>query len=100
MNCETFALKYLPTIRKHLVNELSKEYGLSQVKISAILNITQPAVSQYISGLRGNEENLSENTVKKTKEVAEQIYRLYQKNELSEEKLDELMCRICENIQR
>ena len=43
----------LPAIRKELVLTL-RERGLSQKEIAHVLNVTEPAVSQYIKSKRAN----------------------------------------------
>ncbi len=43
----------IPTIRSELAKELLK-LGMKQKEISELLDITQPAVSQYISDKRGH----------------------------------------------
>lgn len=98
MNCETFALKYLPVVRKHLVKRLYDEHGMNQTKISEVLDITQPAVSQYISGARGKDDILPQNVIEKSNEVADRIYQLSEEGEVPSDKLDDMMCEICERI--
>ena len=46
----------MPTIRAMVVKDLIKRYKLSQVNVARKLGITQPAVSQYVSALRGKDE--------------------------------------------
>jgi len=43
----------LPAVRKALAQQL-KDRGLSQKEIARVLNVTEPAVSQYINAKRGN----------------------------------------------
>lgn len=50
---EIIANKILPAIRKLICKKLKKE-KMSQLEIAEILDITPAAVSQYISGKRGN----------------------------------------------
>ena len=54
--CEIVAGQVLPTIRAMVVKDLIKRYELSQVAAAKKLGITQPAVSQYVSALRGKDE--------------------------------------------
>jgi predicted fused transcriptional regulator/phosphomethylpyrimidine kinase/predicted transcriptional regulator len=44
---------YLPVIRSLLARELVDNYKLNQIQIAKLLGITQPAVSNYLSLLRG-----------------------------------------------
>ena len=54
--CEIVVSQVLPTIRAMVVKDLIKRYKLSQVDAAEKLGITQPAVSQYVSALRGKGE--------------------------------------------
>ncbi|MGC8817299.1 MAG: transcriptional regulator [Candidatus Hadarchaeum sp.] len=51
--CEIVSGQVLPTIRAMVVKDLVKRYEFSQVEVARKLGITQPAVSQYLSALRG-----------------------------------------------
>jgi len=52
--CEVVVKDVLPAIRAMLVKELIERHQLSQVEVARKLGITQPAVSQYLSELRGS----------------------------------------------
>ncbi len=52
--CEVVVSDILPTLRSLITRELVQNYKLSQIVISKKLGITQPAVSQYKSGIRGS----------------------------------------------
>lgn len=51
--CEIVVWYIIPTIRSELAKELLN-LGMKQKEISELLDITQPAVSQYISDKRGH----------------------------------------------
>jgi len=51
--CEIVVWYVIPTIRSELAKELLN-LGMKQKEISELLDITQPAVSQYISDKRGH----------------------------------------------
>lgn len=51
--CEVVVTDILPAIRALITGELMHTYGMNQSEISKKLGLTQPAVSQYKSGLRG-----------------------------------------------
>jgi len=60
---EVITEEILPAIRSIMASQLKHEYGLKQKEIADKIDITQPAVSQYLSGNRANQK-----TVKKLKE--------------------------------
>jgi len=45
----------LPAVRKIIALRLHRDYGYTQEEIAAKLDITQPAVSQYLKGKRSNQ---------------------------------------------
>jgi len=49
--CESAAKHKVPAIKAKLAKEL-KEKGYSQKEIAAVLDVTEAAVSQYLSGKR------------------------------------------------
>ncbi|KYK30735.1 MAG: hypothetical protein AYK23_04390 [Candidatus Proteinoplasmatales archaeon SG8-5] len=51
--CEVFVWYLLPGIRQELAKSMVKEYKLSQVQVAEKLGVTEAAVSQYLSGKRG-----------------------------------------------
>nr|WP_282730532.1 helix-turn-helix domain-containing protein [Methanobacterium alcaliphilum] len=59
----------IPTIRSELAKELLK-LGMKQKEISDLLDITQPAVSQYISDKRGHGIKFNDQIQKMIKEFA------------------------------
>jgi len=97
MRCEDFVVEFLPAVKATIVRKLYNEYDLSQVNISEILGITQPAVSQYLSGARG-EYPLDEEIENTAKDVADEIYELYSNEELTLRDIDELLCKVCRKI--
>ncbi|MDY6766201.1 MAG: helix-turn-helix domain-containing protein [Candidatus Nanohaloarchaea archaeon] len=50
--CETVVNEILPAVRSLMAKEL-KEEGYTQTEIAAALDLTQPAVSQYLNASRG-----------------------------------------------
>ncbi len=66
---ETSQVNLIPGIRSELAKELLK-LGMKQKEISKILNITQPAVSQYISDKRGHGIKFNDQTMDLIKKFA------------------------------
>jgi len=52
---EVVTEELLPAIRSVMASRLQEEYGLNQYEIAEILEVTQPAVSQYLSQKRANQ---------------------------------------------
>jgi len=80
------------------VDVLYNRSDITQVEISSILGITQPAVSQYIAGERGGNKELDEDLLKEIEKTAKKLYELHDSGDLTEDKLDQLMCDICKKI--
>ena len=57
--CEITVWKVLPAIKCQMAIKM-KDKGLSQKEISGILQVTEAAVSQYLSGKRANDFELKE----------------------------------------
>jgi predicted transcriptional regulator len=51
LRCESAAKYKVPAIKAKLAREL-KEKGLSQKEIASLLDVTEAAISQYLSGKR------------------------------------------------
>ena len=58
--CEIVVNTILPNVRAELVKVLIEEYGLRQVDVATLLDITQASVSQYRTLIRGRDELLLE----------------------------------------
>ncbi len=98
MRCEEFVNEYMPTVKANIAYILYNKYDLKQIEISEILDITQPAVSQYIRGSRGKTTELSEEIERSIEDVAEEIYSSNEDGKLTQKKVDDLMCNICKKI--
>ncbi|MDR3223493.1 MAG: transcriptional regulator [Methanobrevibacter sp.] len=68
--CELVVWYVIPTVRSILAKELFN-LGMKQTEISNLLDITQPAVSQYLSDKRGGREiELTDEIKKMIKELS------------------------------
>lgn len=56
---EVISDEILPAVRSIISNKLQQEYGLTQEEIASRLDVTQPAVSQYISGRRADQSTVT-----------------------------------------
>jgi predicted transcriptional regulator len=53
---EVISDELLPAIRSVIASRLSSDYGYTQEEIAAKLDVTQPAVSQYMNQARADQE--------------------------------------------
>jgi len=96
--CEIVVNLVLPTIRAMLVKDLVERHKLSQVEVARRLDITQPAVSQYLSALRGKstvQKILSKGEVAESlKELSNAIAR----GKLKHSQIIKKYCVICKSM--
>lgn len=57
---EVLTEELLPAIRSIMASRLDEEFGLNQYEIAELLDITQPAVSQYLNNKRANKKLLED----------------------------------------
>jgi predicted transcriptional regulator len=84
--CEVIVWDVLPSIRAAIAEELVKR-GLSQKEVSRLLDITPPAVSQYVSKKRGYNIQFADDVKLAIEKLAD---------DLIQNKVDNLIERICE----
>jgi len=95
MPCEVVVWKILPAIKARLAKDL-KAKGMSQKKIAQVLDLTEAAVSQYLSGKRAKGLEFDPVLNHDIDTVAEAISR-----EKNKEVLTFGLCHLCkEAIQR
>ncbi|HIH35754.1 MAG TPA: helix-turn-helix domain-containing protein [Methanosphaera sp.] len=91
--CEIVVWYVIPSIRSKLAKELLK-LGMKQKEISQLLDITQPAVSQYISDKRGHEINFSPEVEKYIQNMAKEMTT----GELQPIDLIPRFCHVCKTV--
>ena len=91
--CEIVVWYVIPSIRSKLAKELL-ELGMKQKEISQMLDITQPAVSQYISDKRGHELQFSPIVNQYIKDMAKDMTT----GKLQSVDLIPKFCHICKTI--
>ncbi len=84
--CEVIVWDVLPSIRAAIAEELVKR-GLSQKDVSRLMDITPPAVSQYVSKKRGYSIQFADDVRLAIEKLAD---------DLIQNKVDNLVERICE----
>ena len=70
--CEIVVWYVIPAIRSELAKELLN-LGMRQKDVSELMDITQPAVSQYITDKRGSGIKLDDNVRQMIKDFAEEL---------------------------
>ncbi|MCD7782237.1 MAG: transcriptional regulator [Methanosphaera sp.] len=91
--CEIVVWYVIPSIRSKLAKELLA-LGMKQKEISELLEITQPAVSQYISDKRGDELDFDPVVEQYIKDMAKDM----KNGDLESIDLIPRFCHICKTI--
>ena len=91
--CEKMVRYVLPWIRKEFAKIMVNELGLSQVEVAKKLEVTEPAISQYLSSKRGNEIEI--NNEKILLAVREAALLIVNENSAN---LGREICKICRLI--
>ena len=89
--CEKMVRYVLPWIRKEFAKIMVNELELSQVQVAKKLDVTEPAISQYLSSKRGNEIEIGDEKILQA--VKEATFRINDGSSLSKE-----ICKICRLI--
>lgn len=95
--CEEVTSSILPAIRSSLTRELINIYKFTQKETADLLDITQPAVSQYMKETRG----FRAKKLQKDKEVMKMIDILAKdiaNERLNPDEIQERVCKICRNV--
>ncbi len=71
----------IPAIRRALAKIFISDFGMSQKRVSEVLEITESAVSQYLKSKRGNELKFSKSELKHLEQTAGEIVEKGDANE-------------------
>ena len=91
--CEIVVWYVIPSIRSELAKELLN-LGMKQKEISELLDITQPAVSQYISDKRGHGIKFNKDIQESIKEFAIDL----KDGKLNQSGIISRICDLCRKI--
>lgn len=91
--CEIVVWYVIPAIRSELAKELLN-LGMKQKDVSELMDITQPAVSQYITDKRGSGIKLDDNVRQMIKDFAYELSI----GESTKADLIPRTCSICRNV--
>ena len=95
--CEIVVKEILPALRAILVRALVQKHHLSQVKVARKLGISQPAISQYMSLLRGAgrvERMVGRAALEAVRKLADDIAR----GEVGRGQIIQRYCAICRTM--
>ena len=93
--CEVVVNDVLPTLRAAVAKELIRNYNLNQSEAAKLLDVSQPAISQYLRQLRGKTEMIENEKV--AAQIRELAGRLHSK-QIASEALCMDMCNIAKTI--
>lgn len=93
--CETVVKDILPAVRALIAKDL-KEKGYTQTEIAELLDLTQPAVSQYLSAARGSKVQRIEQDETAATHVAELIEMLL--DDAPDDDLSRKFCEVCLSV--
>ncbi len=91
--CEIVVWYVIPAIRSELAKELLN-LGMRQKDVSELMDITQPAVSQYITDKRGSGIKLDDDVRKMIHDFARELAE----GEATKAQLIGRTCAICKNV--
>ena len=91
--CEIVVWYVIPAIRSELAKELLN-LGMRQKDVSELMDITQPAVSQYITDKRGSGIKLEDSVRKIIQDFARQL----SEGEATKADLISRTCQICHHV--
>jgi len=91
--CELVVKHYLPVIRSLIARELMDTHKLNQTQIAKLLGITQPAVSNYLSLIRGEADKTFDR--REVREVAQEMAGDLVKGKLSLSDSIYTVCKLC-----
>ncbi len=71
--CEIVVQDILPTLRAAVARELMNSYNLNQGEVAKLLDVSQPAISQYMRQLRGRGTEIEALAKEEIKELCDQL---------------------------
>lgn len=93
--CEVIAQDILPILRAAIAKELINSYNLNQGEAAKLLDVSQPAVSQYLRQLRGKSNIIDKADVQvQIKDLSTKLYL----KEITQSELAVNMCKISKTI--
>lgn len=94
--CEIIGWTVLPSIRRELVIYLVKEKNIERKKVCEMLDLTPPAITQYINGKRGKGIKLTKKQKQKIHEMGDKL----SKGKKSKKRFILKSCEICKIMRK
>jgi len=96
--CEIAVKTLIPTLKALVAKEIVRVHGLKQEEAARLLGTTQPAISQYLSGVRGKALRLEENA--KTMSMIGNIAKMLIKPDVPRERTMIEFCKVCSLVRK
>jgi len=96
--CEIAVKTLIPTLKALIAKEMVSVHGLKQEEAANLLGTTQPAISQYLSGVRGKALKLEENA--EAMSIVGNIANLLMKPKVQREKIMTEFCKACALVRK
>ncbi len=89
ITCEIIVHEILPTLRAAIAKELITTHSLNQGEVARLLDVSQPAVSQYLRQIRGKGGIIHDSAVN---EAIKELSGKLNSNQINAEDLGTRMC--------
>src|SRR3989304_5726175 len=97
MPCEIVTKEFIPTLRLLIIKDLYSNYKMTQVGIATKLNLTQAAISKYLSGDYSNDLRTLEKN-EKMQHIAKKIASHIADKNSDKIKVVNSICKSCEEF--
>ena len=96
--CEYVSKEVLPAVRAVIARKLMVDHGLTQTQVAALMETTQPAISQYKRELRGKRVRMLKEEPDVIAKIDEIVHRLVT-GSLPREESGREFCSLCRIMQ-
>lgn len=95
--CEIMVQEVFPTVRALIAKELMNSFSYNQAEAALKMGVTQPAISQYRSALRGKKAKTFEGNILVRKSIRDAARELCSSKNPFE---SEILCNVCRDIRK
>ncbi len=96
--CEFAVKSIVPAFRSLVARELVESYSLKQEEIAELLEVTQPAISQYQRNLRGKTLDLG--GIERIRFIAKDLAAALVNNSISSKQINQKYCEACRTARK